>query len=286
MLRARVFVPLALAAFAAPWASAQLVFGTTTTSTSNPAAMYYDVTSGTVTTLWNSASNKKVNGLAADPVTHRLYANDSARLNYWDYGNLGTAPTFIAGMYRTNDNVTFTATGCDGLAFTGGKLYGMATPHCVMTPVWLDTSAGGGTTSLGGLEFNPADNQFYVTSTVDTTGAGGIFGLGVYKIDAFGGGAVTKVTDFPAGRTRIDGMAIGGGKYWLTEQDAPNNRIDIYPYDPVSGTYGTTIYVPLTDGTNRASGAAWAPGALTPAPAGLGLAAIGAGALLRRRRNA
>src|SRR3954470_21686946 len=68
-------------------ASAQLVFGSTTTTTNNPAAFYLNVETGQVTALWNSAANKKVNGLAADQVNHRLYANDAARLNFWDYGS-------------------------------------------------------------------------------------------------------------------------------------------------------------------------------------------------------
>src|SRR5690349_9203989 len=42
-------------------ANAQLVFGTTTPTTTNPCAIYLDVTTGVTTTLWNSASNKKVN---------------------------------------------------------------------------------------------------------------------------------------------------------------------------------------------------------------------------------
>jgi hypothetical protein len=286
-------------------ANGQLVFGSTTTSTSNPCAMYLDVSNNQVTTLWNSAANKKVNGFAADVANGRLYSNDAARLNFWNYGSIGTAPTFIAGMYRTTDNVTFTATGVDGLAFANGQLYGatsfasttfkrgiyqvattsdgMATPHCVMTPLWLDQT--GTSIVLSGLEFNPANNLFYVTSTNDVSGAGGNFARGLYSIDAFGNGAITKVADFPAGRTGIDGLAIGGGKYWLTEQEPANSRIDIYPYDPGTQTYGATIFVPLTDATQRATGAAWAPGALiaVPEPASVVLLAGCALLFIRRR---
>ena len=117
------------------------------------------------------------------PVSGRLYCNDAARLNYWNYGSMGTVPTFIAGLYRTN-GTTFTATGVDGLAFANGNLYGATqyasttykrgiyqistTPdsgsHCVMTPLWLDPTGTGttsGTLGLGGLEYNPANNLFY-----------------------------------------------------------------------------------------------------------------------------
>lgn len=298
-------VACALAAFATSRASAQLVFGTTTTNTSNACAMYLDVTSGTVTTLWNSAAQKKVNGLAADPSTGRLYSNDAARLNYWNYGNVGTAPTLIAGMYRTLDNVTFTATGVDGLAFANGKLYGATsfasttfkrgiyevstvsdgapTPHCVMTPLWVDNASTN--INLGGLEFNPADGLFYATSNSDTTGVGGVFNFGLYSIDAFGSGAVTKVADFPVGRTAVDGLAIGGGKIWMTEQIPGSSVVSVYPYNPATGTYDPTINVPLVDATRRASGAAWAPGALVPAPSSLAILAIAAPAFARRRRT-
>ena len=149
-----------------------------------------------------------------------------------------------------------------------------------MTPLWLDQT--GTSVVLSGLEYNPADNLFYVTSTNDVSGAGGNFGLGLYSIDAFGAGTIAKVADFPAGHTRLEGLAIGGGKYWLSEQEPANSRIDIYPYDPVTQTYGSTIFVPLTDTTQRATGAAWAPNALPEPSAALLLVMGGAACLCRR----
>jgi hypothetical protein len=311
---AGVIVGAALALSFDSAAHAQLVFGSTTPTTTNPAAIYLDVTTGQTTTMWNSAANKKVNGAAADLVGRRLYTNDAARLNYWDFGSIGTAPTFIAGMYRTSDNITFTATGVDSLAWANGKLYGgtsfastvykrgiyeistvsdgMATPHAVMTPKWTDPTGIGtssGTIVLDGLDYNPSDGLFYATQTADTTGTGGTYTRGIYSIDVFGTGALTKIADFPAGTTTVDGLAIGGGKFWLTDQVATDNMIYIYPFDPVTLTYGTTISFALTDGTNRATGATWAPGALTavPEPGSLTLLA-GAGAMaigVRRSRG-
>jgi ketosteroid isomerase-like protein len=75
---ARVALAVSVLSGAGSTASAQLVFGSTTTNTANPAAFYLNVTTGQVTTLWNSATNKKVNGLAADQAGARLYANDAA----------------------------------------------------------------------------------------------------------------------------------------------------------------------------------------------------------------
>ena len=73
--------------------------------------------------LWK---DKKANGLAVDMANSRLYSNDAARLNYWTFGSIGTQPTFIAGMYRTNDNITFSATGVNDMTFANGNLYGSA----------------------------------------------------------------------------------------------------------------------------------------------------------------
>lgn len=290
-------------------ASAQLVFGSTSPTNTNTSAFYLDVTTNVVTPLWTSAANKKVNGMAADPATGRLYCNDAARLNYWNYGSVGTVPTFIAGMYRTNDDVTFTATGVDGLAFANGKLYGSttfgsttykrgiyevatssdgaATPHCKMTPLWLDPTGVGtlsGTIALEGIDFNPVDNLFYATNSADTTGSGGTYTQGLYTIDAFGSGALTKIASFPAGHTHLDGLAIGGGKLWLTEQAPSTSTLNIFPYDLATQTYGTMLSVPLTDASQRATGAAWAPGALVPAPSAVGLLGL-AGLFTSRRRR-
>jgi hypothetical protein len=283
-------------------ASAQLVVGSTSTTAGNPAAFYVDVTSGVQTPLWTQTSTTNVNGLAGDDTNAKLYNNDAARLNVWNYGAVGTVPTFIAGMYRT-DGTTFTATGVDSLTWANGKLYGAvssaalplnqfrgiyeiatehdgaATPHCIMTPVYMNSF---GTMNLGGLDFDATLGEFIVTSTVDATSNGGP-GIGIYAIDALGDDSVTKIADFPAGETDWDGLAIGGGKYWLTDfQVGTPSVIKILPYDPIAQTYGTMMTVSLTDGTNRATGATWAPNAI-PEPSSL--AAIGLMALFAMRRR-
>ena len=308
VLSTRFVCALALLAVFASSASAQLVFGSTTTNTSNPSAMYLDVNTNQVTTLWNSVAQKKVNGVAANTAIGRLYSNDAARLNFWDYGSLGTAPTAIAGMYRT-DGTSFAATGVNDLTFANGLLYGGtsfgstvykkgiyqintvpdAGNHCIMTAAWLDPTFSAtfpsGLLSMTGVEFNAGDNLFYMINTNDTTPQGFSFTPGLYSVDVFGTGTATRIGDLPFGRTKVDGMAIGGGKFWLTEQEPTAARIDIYPYDPVTQLYDATIYVPLTDTTQRATGAAWAPGAnaLFPEPGTFGLLAVLAVAALRRR---
>lgn len=297
----------------APDANAQLVVGNTSTNTSNPAAIYIDVTTGVQTTLWNSAANKKVNGAAANVAGGKLYTNDAARLNVWNYGSVGTVPDFIAGMYRTvPGSGTFAATGVDGLAWANGKLYGATsfgstvfkrgiyevattsdgaspTPHCVMTELWLDPTAGplgnSGSLTLSGLDFDASTNLFYATQTTDASGVTNGVGRGLYSIDAFGTGAITKITDFPTGRTNVDGLAVGGGKYWLTEE-IPGTGLLIYPYNPSTSSYEATITVPFTlDASQRTAGATWAPGALEAVPEPGSLAVLGLMSLLAVRRR-
>lgn len=309
-MRTQIFVPAAMAAVVASGASAQLVFGTTTASTSNPAAIYLDVTSGTTTTLWNSATNKKVNGLAADTTNGLLYANDAARLNVWSYGNVGTAPTLIGGMYRTNDNVSFTATGVDGLAFANNKLYAStsfgstvykrgiyqvnttpdANGRCVMSSVWLDPTGVGtnsGTIQFGGIDFNAADGKFWVTNGTDTTGSGGTYQRAIYTVDAFGTGDMIKIADFPTGHNQIDGLAIGGGYAWLTEQAPSSSVVNIFGFNLTTLEYDKSFTFALTDSSQRASGACWAPNAYLaiPAPATGALLAFGLFGAARRRRG-
>jgi hypothetical protein len=290
-------------------AHAQLVIGTTTTTTTNGAAFYIDVNTMQVTTLWNSAANKKVNGIASDPANNKLYANDAARLNSWNYGSIGTAPTLIGGMYRTNDNVSFTATGVDDLTFVNNKLYGVtsfgsttykkgiyqiatttdAGAHVVMTPLWTDPTGLGtssGDLATGGMAYNVSNGLFYLTNSADNTGTGGNYTPGIFTVDAFGSGAITKLVNFPSGHNRIDGLTIGNGILWMTEQDPTNSVINIFRYDLATATYNPTVLtIPLVDGINRASGACWAPGANVPAPGALALLGVAGVATARRRRR-
>ncbi len=287
---------------------AQLVVGSTTAAAANPAATYIDIPSGTQTTLWNPTSNTNVNGLAADIAGGKLYMNDAARLAVWNFGSVGTQPTQIAGMYRTDGATTFVATGVDSLGWANGKLYGvvssaaatvnqfrgiyeintvpdgMATPHCVLTPVYQNSF---GTMELGGLDFDPnlgPNGKFVVTSTVDASSNGGP-GIGIYAIDALGDDSVTKIADFPAGELDWDGLAIGGGKYWLTDFQAGSPAtIKILPYDPVAHSYGTMTTVSFNDTSNRSTGAAWAPGAI-PEPSTIGVIALSAVLLIPRSRR-
>jgi hypothetical protein len=77
---------------------------------------------------------------------------------------------------------------------------------------------------------------------------------------------------------------------WITQQTGSSNQVTVYPFDLSTKTYGTPLNFTLSDGTNRATGATWAPGALSAVPepstyALLMFGAAGVGLWLRRRRS-
>ena len=62
----------------------------------------------------------------------------------------------------------------------------------------------------------------------------------------------------------------------------------VWALDLITLTYSDPLTFALPDGTNRASGAAWAPGALVPEPSTYALLLMAAGAagfITRRRRR-
>lgn len=125
---------------------------------------------------------------------------------------------------------------------------------------------------IGGLGFNPGDGLCYGSN--DATGMPS--GRGIYSFDAFAGAgsATTFVTGYPAGRTDIDGLAVGDGKVYLVEDEAQPIQV----YDLGVTAYGTPIATPFTTSTTF-SGAGW-----VPEPASLGLLTAGILLVARRRR--
>jgi hypothetical protein len=103
---------------------------------------------------------------------------------------------------------------------------------------------------FGGLAYNSADGLFYGTND-SSSGSGS----GLYSLDVFGGGAINLVTPYPAGRTDVDGLALGGGIAYLVEDEAGNT---IHPYDLANGAYLPSILSPMTS-SEIFSGAAYVP---------------------------
>lgn len=290
-------------------ANAQLVFGHNYYSSSVAGltgAFYLNVGTGVATQMWTGQSNTgKTNGLATDAANGIVYSVNSARLSKWTYGNVGTAPTQINGLYRLGANNLVYATGVDDFAFANGKLYGYtnynagvpvaaaledgiyeidttnttpATPN--MTLKWLHADLA---YNLQGLDFNAADGLFYATNTVTDTTQNGI-----YTIDVFGSGAVNKIASFDSFLLKPDGLAIGGGHIWLTGKQAGETSLKIAGYNLTTHAYDEAFTLDGLDANARSTGAKWIPGALSapvPEPATLAALGMGALALLRRRRK-
>ncbi len=282
--------------------SAHLIFGASYYSSSNvgvSGGFALDTNTGSAKQLWTGVSNKKVVGLAADEANRIMYGNDSARLYKWAYNSIGTQPTQINGLYRLGSDSKIYATGVYGLAFANGNLYG-----------WTNYNAGsGGITKDGiyridptittsatqnmfllweqtstdykfqGLEFNAADGLFYASNA--TTNAAF---RGIYTIDAFGTGGITKIADIDPWLVEPDGLAIGDGHIWMSQKLSGDTELKIAGYNLTTHEYDKFFTMGGFPTTGYYTGMAWSETAV-PEPATIGALALGALGLIRRKRS-
>ena len=85
------------------------------------------------------------------------------------------------------------------------------------------------------------------------------------------------MTPYPAGRTDIDGLAVGNGVAYLVEDEAGNT---IHPYDLNAGAYLPSLLSPMQT-SEIFSGAAY----VIPEPSGLALAGLAFLSLVGIRRQ-
>jgi hypothetical protein len=284
-------------------ANAQLVFGTTEYTSSAPAnsgAFYLDLSTGVAKQLWTGAGNHKVIGLAADNTGRYLWGTDNARYYKWQFGTVGTQPSTSAGMYRLGSNGTTYATFVGSLAFTKGKVYAYTNynllgsgPYVEDGIYWLDPTIAAGKPNLNlvwrhddlaynfeGFDYNEADGLFYATNNQTDTSKNGI-----YTIDAFGTGTVTKIAGYDPFLTSPDGLAVGGGHIWLTGKQSGETQLKIAGYNIATGQYDQAFAMDGFSSTGKFSGATWAPNAAVPEPASLIVLGLGAVAAVRRRKR-
>ncbi len=179
----------------------------------------------------------------------------------------------------------------DGLAFSGGVLYGtnagggasenglfsidMGTLVATNIALWTD--------SISGIDGDPDTGVIYGVN--DTTGQ---------LVTISTTGTIANVIAYPAGLSDIDGIAVGDGKAFLVTDEGG----DIPVYDIATGVYETPLTSPFT-AADVFSGGAYAGAAQQPTPtpvtpgipttSGFGLAlligliaTVGLFALLRR----
>ena len=246
-------------------ARAQLIVGLDDTAAGATNCWHVDTGTGTATPLFSAPIQAW--GLAADEVGRVLYANNGVTLYRAPYGAAPLTVTTLGSIVDVNTAATLSFV---GLAWANGELYGIrnvtneavfhietdsSDPDYLKATVVLDYAEAD--YDLGGFEFNPADGFFYATNDDALP-----FGSGLFKLDVFGGGAITLVTAYPplVGANDCDGLAIGNNKAYFIEDQAA----DIDVYDLVAGTFGTPLASPIPTSEVFSSGC-WAPSLFAPA---------------------
>lgn len=217
-------------------------------------------------------------GMAADNATSTLYTNDGSTLTWFDFntwtqkGTIGI--TDAAGASLSFVSLSFnqqTGTLYGTRNIGDEAVYKIDTTTGVASVVFSYTNAD---FDFGGTDIDPVTGKMYGTNDDSSPQRG------LYEID-YNGGITTFITDYPAGETDIDGLAVGYGKAYLIEDDATATG-SIHIYDFASGTYDNPIATPWATSEVFSAGTLFDP---VPEPAtmfGIGTLALLA---FRRRRK-
>lgn len=208
-------------------------------------------------------------GAAYDPAGHQLWLSGGIEL----YKSPVSGPAeFVANFSDGSAAISMT-----GLAWANGRLFGFRSVGTVGI-YEVNPATGAATLALatpgfdfGGLDYNAANGLIYGTSDGSSSSTRGLF-----SIDVLGGGAITKIANYPAGQTDIDGLAVGDGKAWLVT-DEPGS---FFAYDLSQGPNGS--YTSFASAWTTTS--LFSAGAYIPEPGTL-VMLLGAGLLATRRRS-
>jgi hypothetical protein len=274
---------LAVLLLSAGVVNAQLIVGNDQSGTAT--IWNVNVSTGVATPLMSGTTAQyKPWGMASDNVNNRLYWNNGSTLFSASYADiLGGSPTVTSvTMMFGASTVNFVGLGYNP---TSGKLLGMrniATEAVyeidpvtgVATQAYVHNSAF----DFGGVDYDAASGELFGLSDSTTGGQG----RGLYEID-YVGGSEALVAPYFNGETDVDGLAAANGlAYYVT--DGPNTtQANFYVVDRSTGLLVSTIASPFT-GSGTFSAAAYAPG-LVPEPGTMIVLALGAGAVLARRRR-
>jgi hypothetical protein len=276
-------VLIAMCAAVSCAANAQLIVGNDQSGTAT--IWQVNVNTGVATALYSSSTtNAKPWGMAADNVNNKLYWNNGSTLFSATYASLlsGTPAISSVTMMFNAATINFVGLGYDPVS---GMLLGMR--NIATEAVYAINPATGAASQLyihnsafdfGGVDFDAATGELFGLSDSTTGGAG----RGLYDID-YVGGSETRIALYFNGETDVDGLAAANGlAYYVT--DGPNTtQANFYVVDRATGALVGTLPSPFT-GSGTFSAAAYAPG-LVPEPGTMLVLALGAGALLARKRR-
>lgn len=210
--------------------------------------------------------------LAGVPVWGAAYDIANARILYTTEGGNFTAvdgaalfeipintgvPAFV-GVVR---DVTGADYRIDGLAFSGGTLYGSRAAadndgiYTIDMTTFTATLVVPLTDSVSGIDADPVTGTIYGVN--DTAGQ-------LISIDVIGG-TTTNIAAYPdPAEDDIDGLAVGGGRAFLIpDDDVPGL---IYVYDLTTNSYLANLTAPWGAVADTFSGGAYISGSTLPAP--------------------
>lgn len=302
-------LPLALVAVAAG-AQAQLVVGTNASEgSSSPflsGAFYIDVEAGTGRQLWKGTTTRsRPTGMVSIGTT--LYGGSGLRGFTWNHGAIGQLPVESDRLFRLGrDNIAY-STAFENMTMANGQIYGYTNFNLLgatqvedgifridPTNPLLNVPEAEDTTliwrhddlkyNFKGFAYNEVNGLFYATHNPGDATLTRETGL--FTIDAFGTGAVTKIADFGTFVPDATGLTFGGGKLWMSGKSAASTELRIASFDLTTGTYGDFMSIDgfATTTSPLSTALVWSPGAV-PEPATLAALSLGALALLRRKRR-